>query len=315
MNDILDLTYYPGQDYYCDGEIEDKILELVQSGRSTEEILRENSRWPILYHLSDLRENILDWYPFRAEGTLLEIGAGCGAVTGLFCRKVSRVTAVDLSKKRSAINAARNGGRGNLKIMVGNFEDIVIRETFDYVTLIGVLEYSASYITQGKNPYLEMLRRAGAFLKPGGKLLIAIENKMGMKYFAGAPEDHTGKPFDGIHGYRGAPGVATFSRPEIGELLKKAGFSDNRFYYPMPDYKLPSVIYSDTYLPAPGAFTRETECYDRPRYAFFEENAAYNQIIRDGQFPYFANSFLIVAGKETDDRMENNGTGNLRKIQ
>lgn len=297
MKDILDLTYYPGQDFYCDGEIEDRLLELAQSGRDMEEILRENHEWPILYHLSDMRENVLDWYDFDPEGTLLEIGAGCGAVTGLFCRKTKQVTAVDLSKKRSTINAVRNGGKGNLKIMVGNFEDIVIREKFDYVTLIGVLEYSASYISKGEDPNLEMLKRARGFLKPGGKLLIAIENKLGMKYFAGAREDHTGRPFDGIEGYRGVSNVYTFSRPEIENLLVEAGFTDNQFYYPMPDYKLPSVVYSDEYLPAPGEFVREVECYDRPRYAFFDENAAYNQVIRDGQFPYFANSFLIVAGE------------------
>ena len=29
--------------------------------------------------------------------------------------------------------------------MVGNFEDVVIEEKFDYVTLIGVLEYSIYY--------------------------------------------------------------------------------------------------------------------------------------------------------------------------
>ena len=298
MNDILDLTYYPGQDYYCDGEIEDRLLELARSGREMEEILRENHEWPILYHLSDIREHVLDWYDFNPEGTLLEIGAGCGAVTGLFCRKVKQVLAVDLSKKRSTINAVRNGGRGNLKIMVGNFEDIVITEKFDYVTLIGVLEYSASYISKGENPNLEMLKRARGFLKPGGKLLIAIENKQGMKYFAGAGEDHTGRPFDGIEGYRGVSNVYTFSRPEIERLLIEAGFADNRFYYPMPDYKLPSVVYSDAHLPTPGDFVREVECYDRPRYAFFDENAAYSQVIRDGMFPYFANSFLIVAGDQ-----------------
>ena len=58
MKDILDLTYYPGQDYYGDGEIEDRILALVESGRDVEEILRENNEWAILYHLSDIRENL-----------------------------------------------------------------------------------------------------------------------------------------------------------------------------------------------------------------------------------------------------------------
>lgn len=297
MKDSLDLTYYPGQDYYGDGEIEDRLLALAESGRDVEEILRENNEWAILYHLSDIRENLLDWYEFNPEATLLEIGAGCGAVTGLFCRKVRQVTAVDLSKKRSTINATRNGNRGNLKIMVGNFEDIVIKEKFDYVTLIGVLEHSSSYISKGENPHLEMLKRARGFLKPGGKLFIAIENKFGMKYFAGAPEDHTGRMGDGIMNYPGVNSVYTFSRPEIEELLNEAGFKNNRFYYPMPDYKLPSVIYSDAYQPTPGALGYQIESFNSERYAFFDENAAYSRIIKDGQFPYFANSFLIVAGE------------------
>ncbi len=297
MKEILDLTFYRGRDYYSDGEIEDRILDLVQSGRDREEILRENNEWAILYHLSDIRENVLDWYDFNPEGTLLEIGAGCGAVTGLFCRKVKKVTAVDLSKKRSTINATRNGGAGNLTILVGNFEDIVIEETFDYVTLIGVLEYSSSYIGKGENPHLEMLKRARGFLKPGGKLLIAIENKFGLKYFAGAPEDHTGRVGDGIQNYPGVRNVYTFSRPEIERLLCEAGFAHNRFYYPMPDYKLPSVIYSDEYLPLPENLGYQVESFNSERYTFFDENRAYAQIIRDGQFPYFANSFLIVAGE------------------
>ena len=67
--------------------------------------------------------------------------------------------------------------------------------------------------------------------------------------------------------------------------------------YPMPDYKLPSVIYSDAYQPAPGALGYQIESFNSERYAFFDENAAFGRIIKDGQFPYFANSFLIVAGE------------------
>ena len=41
---------------------------------------------------------------------------------------------------------------------------------------------------------------------------IAIENKFGIKYWAGATEDHTGRIFDGIQGYGGVERVRTFSR-------------------------------------------------------------------------------------------------------
>ena len=65
----------------------------------------------------------------------------------------------------------------------------------------------------------------GSYLKNTGKLLIAIENKLGMKYFAGAPEDHTDIPFFGINGYPGNHSVRTFSKTELQELVKKMRIS------------------------------------------------------------------------------------------
>ena len=295
LNEILNLKFYKGEDLYSDGDVEDEILKICKSGQDIQELLRSTDRWPLLYHLSDVRENVLDWYGFDPEANLLEIGAGCGAISGLFCRKVKRVVAIDLSKRRSTINAVRNGRLGNLEILVGNFEDIEIEEKFDYVTLIGVLEYSGYYISKGADPYEAMLKKVKKFLKPGGRLIIAIENKFGLKYWGGAAEDHTGGFFDGIEDYRKVDGVRTFSRPEITRLLESAGFSENTFYYPMPDYKLPDTVYSDEFLPKPGMLEHVTDVYDRERFVLFNESSAYDALIRDGQFPYFANSFLIIS--------------------
>ena len=87
---------------------------------------------------------------------------------------------------RSTINAYRNRNYDNIKIMVGNFQDIEknLEEKFDYITLIGVFEYSEGYIGT-KEPYVEMLRRISRHLKPGGKIIIATENRLGLKYWAG----------------------------------------------------------------------------------------------------------------------------------
>ena len=68
--DVLNLKFYKGEDQYSDGEIEDRLLELCESGREMDEILRSEEEWPILYHLSDIRENVLDWYGFDPRGTL-----------------------------------------------------------------------------------------------------------------------------------------------------------------------------------------------------------------------------------------------------
>ena len=292
-NVTLSYQYYHGSDEYTDGDVEDQILKLVQEKTNyEEEILLNGNNWAMLYHLSPIRENILEWYDFGKDKSLLEIGSGCGAVTGLFCRKLERVVAIDLSKKRSIINATRNREAENLEIVLGNFEDIHLEEKFDYVTLIGVLEYSIYYINSPA-PFKDMLKKARAYLKPGGKLIVAIENKFGVKYWAGAREDHTGQANDGIEGYHGVGRVRTFSKRELTSLIREAGFSESEFYYPLPDYKLPLEVYSEHYFPKRYPISGNAPNYDRDRYVFFNEEKVMNELIRDGRFEEFANSFLV----------------------
>ena len=294
----LNYEFYKGTDEYSDGDIEDSMLEIVKECKDEyelEERLMHENEWTYLYHFSKIRHNVLDWYDFDKDKTILEIGAGCGAISGLFCRKTKKVTAVDLSKRRSMINAYRNKQYDNLEILVGNFEDIEFKEKYDYVSLIGVLEYSIYYINSD-DPFTDMLKKVKTLLKPGGKLLLAIENKYGLKYWAGATEDHTGKYFDGIQGYNDVDRVRTFSKDGLKNLLISAGFEENDFYYPVPDYKLPLEIYSDGYLPKKGDIKSISPAYDRDRYEFFDEVLVYNSLCEDGLFEQFANSFIVISG-------------------
>ena len=249
-NVVLDYSFYTGEDRYTDGEIEDDILSAFRENRS-EEMLKSGRQWPILYHISDIRENLLEWYPFREDADLLEVGAGCGALTGLFSRRVRTVTCIELSEKRSMINAERNKDRNNIEIKIGNFEDIVLDKKYDYITLIGVWEYAGLYVS-GDEPYVSMIKEIKDYLKPDGKIIVAIENKMGMKYFNGAVEDHTAQMYSGINDYVGEKKVRTFSKPEIENILKEAEIDNVVFYYPLVDYKIPDVIYSDLILPEVG---------------------------------------------------------------
>lgn len=293
---VLDYTYYKGQDLYTDGNIEDEILRIVKEGRQ-DETLYSSSEWPILYHLSDIRENLLEWYPFGKNDQILEIGSGCGALTGLLSRRAKEVTCIELSEKRSLINAYRNQQCNNVKIMIGNFQDIQIKDKYDYVTLIGVWEYAGLYIDD-KNPYVEMLERIKRYLKKDGKIIIAIENKTGLKYWNGATEDHTGCFYSSLNDYIDDKNVRTFSKQEIKTILKRIGISKYNFYYPMPDYKLPETIYSDALLPEPGAERNYGKDYSTCRVYNFYDDAVSDQICKDGMFTYFANSFLIILGED-----------------
>ena len=189
----LDLSYYKGNDKYSEGYIEDIMLRACLEDNE-EQLLRNERVFPVLYHLSDMRRNLLEWYPFNGNEEVLEVGSGCGALTGLLSEKCKKVTCVELSKKRSLINAKRNKEKNNVDIRVGNFQDCEKDlGYYNIIFLIGVLEYSSSFILNEKNPYLWVLNTLKNHLRTKGRIIIAIENKMGLKYWNGAWEDHTDK--------------------------------------------------------------------------------------------------------------------------
>ena len=104
---------------------------------------------------------------------------------------------------------------------------------------------------------LDFLKKIKSELKENGKLIIGIENRLGLKYLLGAPDDHTGLSNISIHQkelarklYREETDqelrVLTHSITEYQEMLHKAGFDDINFYTSNPDYKLPVKIFPIT---------------------------------------------------------------------
>ncbi|MBO6260927.1 MAG: hypothetical protein J6N47_08880, partial [Lachnospiraceae bacterium] len=160
-------------------------------------------------------------------------------------------------------------------------------------------EYSQAYI-HAKDPYDEFLRILKKHLAPEGRIVIAIENRMGLKYFAGCREDHLGTYFEGLEDYPNGGVVRTFSRRSLEERLKKNSISEYSFYYPYPDYKFATQIFSDKILPGEGMLYENIRNFDRSRMALFDETRVYDSLVRDGYFPDFSNSFLLILGKDVD---------------
>lgn len=301
---ILDTTYY--SKIYDDAE-DDGLDEMLETARSCPEedwnhMIAERRDPSILYQFSHLRENILSWLPFSGTERVLEIGAGCGAVTGVLCRNAEEVTCVEISEKCSRINAWRHRAHGNLRIMTGRFCDIEknLTEKFDYITMIDVLEYAQKHV-QSDAPYAELLKMAVRHLKPEGKLILSMENRLGLKYWAGSPEETSGKLFEGLEGYPTTKKGRTFSRKELAEILRQAGEFHTEWYYPFPDHKLPMTIYSDRRLPVKGELNRLETDYDRLRMQLFQESPVYDSLISNTMYPEFANSFLVLLSPQKTD--------------
>ena len=299
----LDYSKYPGEDFYCDGDVEDELLAIARdmSPVEYEREIGNRQKWPILYHLSPIRENIVDWIPMNGTEKVLEVGSGCGAITGALAGKAGSVTCVDLSKKRSMINAYRHADCENVTIHVGNFKDIEpeLAKDYDYICLIGVFEYGLSYIG-GEHPFEDFLKILLPHMKKGGRIIIAIENKYGLKYFAGCKEDHLGSYFSGIENYADGGGVRTFSRRGLEKIFRKCGVEEYHFYYPYPDYKFMHTLYSDAYLPGKGELADNMRNFDQDRMVLFDEKNAFDGMVEDGLFSVFANSFIAVIGGDYD---------------
>ena len=297
----LDLTFYSGEDLYCDGAVEDELLQIARDYAEVEypRIIEEKRSWEVLYHLSEQRENIVEWLPIDRNMRVLEVGAGCGAITGVLSGKAGSVTCIDLSKKRSMINAYRHMDCDNITIHVGNFQDVEssLPCDYDYICLIGVFEYAQAYIG-GDLPFENFLRILHRHLKRGGHIVIAIENKFGLKYWAGCKEDHLGTYFSGIEGYPQGGVVRTFTRDGLERILANCGIGEYAFYYPYPDYKFMTTLYSDQYQPKVGELSNNMRNFDRERMILFDEKRVFDTILRERLFPLFSNSYLVVIGEE-----------------
>ena len=82
---------------YSDGDIENKIIEALNEGKSDRSIC--NMGGAAFHNFTDARENLINWYPFQKSSAILEIGAGMGALTGLLCQNADKVIALEQSPK------------------------------------------------------------------------------------------------------------------------------------------------------------------------------------------------------------------------
>jgi 2-polyprenyl-3-methyl-5-hydroxy-6-metoxy-1,4-benzoquinol methylase len=291
---------------YSDGAPEDRLYMKFKKDSNYGANRQDTkfSSWAEEYHLSPVRHNLLKWFPFDSGGTVLEVGAGCGALTGLLCQKTAKVTALEYSRQRALITAIRHSQCSNLEVIVGGLQDFVSDEKFDYITVIGVLEYAGKFYG-GEKPYKSFLARLRGMLKNNGVLILAIENKIGLKYICGAQEDHTGRIFDSLYDYPYDQEVQTFSKKELTGILQDAGFLNLEWYYPLPDYKMPQEVISEEITPGKTdsvwrLFPAKTG--GRRRREIISEKRLGKTLTYAGLFGEFANSFLVIARAEDISR-------------
>ncbi|MCI8455142.1 MAG: class I SAM-dependent methyltransferase [Lachnospiraceae bacterium] len=249
-----------------------------------------------LYAFSPLRENLFEWIEFGCDARVLQLGSDYGSYTGLLARRAKTVVVLDSRDENLEVNRLRHGPAGNVRYVRGDllekngsqqatafavykpqapaFETVkeLLEEPFDYV-------FSAGLLGQCKKEEASLLlSRAADFLKPGGTLFAAAENEAGVRYWMGAQALETA--FLEVE-FRG-----------LFESLARERGGMAMLYYPVPDYRYPTVLYSDKYLPKTGDVTNISARLDGPGFWFGSEEEAMTKACRNGEFTKFANSFL-----------------------
>lgn len=285
-----------------------RIAQIIQQARDvscdSEEINSGITDWPSRYYLSSQRLNALRPMAHVCKGRVLEIGADCGTLTRYLGERGVQVTALEQCLPKAAIAAMRCHGLEDVRVVCDRLNTFGAPQPFDSIILIGALERSGSWI-DGVDPARAMLTRCAELLNPRGRLVLAVDNRLGLKYFAGAPEEHTGRVFHGISGIYGGSGSRTFGRQELQEELRLAGFRWYEFLYPLPDYILAQLIlhpsaFHDRDLPVNDLIFSCTASHDRqsayPR--LFSERLVWQSLARNGLAEDLANSFVVVASRE-----------------
>jgi len=249
----------------------EQILRIrEQYGDDERAILESSSSLDVLYAFGSLRENLLDWYDFIPGTTALLISE-CPAVERMLKRKNVTVFIYepDIIGKFETGSGTADGSdcaaesSGKQDTILGN------EKNFDYVISIGDIDKLTG--TEIAAVYDR--------LKKGGTLMAACDNRYGIKYLNGVK-----------------PPECTLTKDELFARLGGRQEED-LLYYPMPDYRLPTSIYSESYLPQEGELSRAVAAYDDAEFTAADLGKRYDEICRDGRFEDFANSFLVIRQK------------------
>lgn len=253
-------------------------------------------------------------------GPALEIGAGWGQTARALAETRNVVALEPVAERLDFILAAarQDGVVSKLTGIGADYFDVRFETPFALICVIGVLEWVGAFQAQTdpQQRQQEFLAKIRSELVPGGSLILGIENRLGLKYLLGCPDDHLGVPHIGNlpaplarqrweQTGQGPLQAFTYSQPELEAMLRAAGFTQIEFFGAFPDYKLSEKIIAlgengvalNSWL-ATNAVPQEHNGYDgSPLDAVFQRalQARYRALAATGVAHQFAPSFFVRA--------------------
>lgn len=245
--------------------------------------------------LRELKKNILCWYKFKKTDKILQIGFD-DEISKMLAEMSDFITIIEPNEEKVKNIYSDYDNLNNIEVILGNLDNIKLMNTYDYIIFIGSFEKLSLY-TSSSNPYIDFFNIIKNYISKNTKLIIATDNKFGMRYFAGYSEKSTKNPYTSLVGNFGK-NTKLFGKNEIISILKNIGFVNTKFYYPLPNFSAPNIIFSDDYMPTCENIVRYLPLYNREDVVRYSEVLALRETINNSTFDMFANSYLIEASLE-----------------
>lgn len=179
---------------------------------------------------------------------------------------------------------------------------LCVSENMD--NLEGMWDYIVVSDAFAKVSYKVLFEKIKKHLKPNGHVILAVDNRFGLTYFAGSKERLTGKYFEGLEGYGHSESVCTYSKDAVLSMAREAGFASAKTYYPYPNFRYMTAMYTDEHLPAPGELNKNLCNFEEERAVLFNEAAVFDELIKEGRFQEFSNSYLFDLTLEEQKKEE-----------
>ena len=239
-----------------------QIIKQIESGipwrDAVEARFDATSPWLTKIVTSSLRSTFFSTLVPASPGIAIDIGCGWGQMSRPLARAHWQVAALEPNQDRLDFvraSATQEALADQIGFIAADFLDIKFATKFDLALCIGVFEWVGAFQEQA-DPLArqrQFLRKVRDELAEGGHLVLGIENRLGLKYLLGCPDDHIGQPGVAMlpaalaaRRWREESGHTlrsyTYTDAELTALLQEAGFTSIEFFGALPDYKLPQRI-------------------------------------------------------------------------
>lgn len=238
------------------------IITKVEQGQPWRKVVSDHyaqsNPWLEKIVTAETRTLFFDQLVTQQPGKALDIGSGWGQTSRPLAEAGWQVTSLEPGRERLAFtkaSATQDGLGDKITYLNADFLEIEFKHGFDLCMCIGVFEWVGAFQNQ-EDPLTRQrhfLKKVKSELVAGGSLVLGIENRLGLKYLLGCPDDHVGIPGVAFlpaalaarrwEEEQGGPLQSfTYTDAELSALLTEAGFESVELFAALPDYKLPQRV-------------------------------------------------------------------------